>query len=167
MTDVHGVPPCLTAPFAVIILRSHSAGKGGQTPPPPAQRKRPGAIIIQGGSVRGCRGLSTRSRFDRGSISLEIAWREPALPASVVELKAESETEMPADAMVFNHNGIEVASVSNGKAEIRKVRVKRDFGTRLEVDTGVKAGDQVILNPPVNLVDGAKVQPRPAAAPDR
>jgi hypothetical protein len=28
----------------------------------------------------------------------------------------------------------------------------------------VKWGDQVILNPPVNLVDGSKVQPRPDAA---
>ena len=38
--------------------------------------------------------------------------------------------------------------------------MKRDFGTRVEVDTGIKAGDQVILNPPVNLVDGSKVQAR-------
>jgi hypothetical protein len=30
----------------------------------------------------------------------------------------------------------------------------------VEVDTGVKAGDQVILNPPVNLFDGSKVQAR-------
>ncbi len=36
--------------------------------------------------------------------------------------------------------------------------MKRYDGTRMEVDTGVKAGDQVILNPPVNLVDGGKVQ---------
>jgi hypothetical protein len=48
------------------------------------------------------------------------------------------------------------------------VRVKHDLGTRVEVDTGIKAGDQVILNPPVNLASGSKVQPRPeAAAPDR
>jgi hypothetical protein len=30
----------------------------------------------------------------------------------------------------------------------------------VEVDIGVKAGDQVILNPPVNLLDGSKVQVR-------
>jgi len=36
------------------------------------------------------------------------------------------------------------------------------------VDSGIKAGDRVILNPPVNLVDGNKVQPRlDAAAPNR
>ena len=70
----------------------------------------------------------------------------------------------PADAIIFNRNGMQVAVVSNGKAEIRKVRVKRDLGTRVEIDSGIKAGDQVILNPPVTLVDGSKVQPRPDTA---
>jgi hypothetical protein len=68
---------------------------------------------------------------------------------------------VPADAIIFNRNGMQVAVVSNGKAEIRKVRIKRDLGTRVEVDSGIKAGDQVILNPPVTLVDGSKVQLRP------
>jgi RND family efflux transporter MFP subunit len=74
---------------------------------------------------------------------------------------------VPADAIIFNRNGMQVAVVSNGKAEIRKVGVKRDLGTRVEVDTGIKAGDQVILNPPVTLVDGNKVQSRPDNASDR
>jgi len=75
---------------------------------------------------------------------------------------------VPADAIIFNRNGMQVAVVSNGKAELRKVGVTRDLGTRVEVDSGIKAGDQVILNPPVTLVDGSKVQPRPdAAASDR
>ena len=72
---------------------------------------------------------------------------------------------VPADAIIFNRDGMQVAVVNNGKAEIRKVRVTRDFGTRVEVDGGVKAGDQVILNPPVNLVEGSKVQVRPEAPP--
>jgi RND family efflux transporter MFP subunit len=67
---------------------------------------------------------------------------------------------VPADAIIFNSNGMQVAVVSNGKLEIRKVGVKRDLGTQVEVDTGVKAGDQVILNPPVDVADGSKVQVR-------
>ena len=39
----------------------------------------------------------------------------------------------------------------------RKVTVKRDLGTRVEVDARITTGDQVILNPPVSLVDGSKV----------
>jgi RND family efflux transporter MFP subunit len=81
----------------------------------------------------------------------------------MVELKIPRRTPsfvLPADAIIFNGNGIQVAVVSDGKAEIRKVGVKRDMGTQVEVDSGVKAGDQVILNPPVNLLDGSKVQTR-------
>jgi RND family efflux transporter MFP subunit len=66
---------------------------------------------------------------------------------------------VPADALIFNGDGLQVAVVSNGKAEIRKVTEARDLGTRVEVYGGVSPGDQVILNPPVNLLDGSKVQP--------
>jgi hypothetical protein len=37
----------------------------------------------------------------------------------------------------------------------------RDFGTSVEVSTGVAAGDRVILNPQVDLTDGRKVTIRP------
>ena len=67
---------------------------------------------------------------------------------------------VPADALIFNNKGTQVAVVRNGVAEIRKVGVTRDLGTSVEVDAGINAGDQVILNPPVNLLDGSKVQPR-------
>jgi RND family efflux transporter MFP subunit len=70
---------------------------------------------------------------------------------------------VPADAIIFNRNGMQVAVVNNGKAELRRVKVKRDLGTRVEVDSGIKAGDQLILNPPVTLVDGSKVQAMPEA----
>jgi RND family efflux transporter MFP subunit len=66
---------------------------------------------------------------------------------------------VPADALIFNRDGTQVAVVSHGKAELRKVSVTRDLGTRVEIDAGVNAGDQVILNPPVDIVDGSKVQP--------
>ena len=71
---------------------------------------------------------------------------------------------IPAESIIFNRNGLQVAVVKDGKAEIRKVRVTRDLGTQVEVDTGVNAGDQVILKPPVNLVEGSRIQPREAEA---
>ncbi|HEY4857959.1 MAG TPA: efflux RND transporter periplasmic adaptor subunit, partial [Xanthobacteraceae bacterium] len=97
---------------------------------------------------------------------IDIPNPDGALPPGIycaVELhipRKSPSVSVPADAMIFDRNGMQVALFSNGKAEFRKVRVKRDFGTRVEVDAGIKAGDQVILNPPVNLVDGGKVQAR-------
>jgi RND family efflux transporter MFP subunit len=80
-----------------------------------------------------------------------------------VELRVPRRTPaftVPAEAIIFNRDGLQVAVFNNGKAEIRKVRVTRDFGTRVEVDAGVKQGDRVILNPPVNLTEGSKVDLR-------
>src|SRR6202041_1180163 len=81
----------------------------------------------------------------------------------MVELKIPRKTlsfVVPAEAIIFNRNGLQVAVLEDGKAKIRKVTVTRDMGTQVEADPGVKAGDQVILNPPVTLADGEKVQPR-------
>jgi RND family efflux transporter MFP subunit len=64
---------------------------------------------------------------------------------------------VPAEAIIFNPDGLQVAVVENGVANIRKVSVARDLGTTVEVSDGVKAGDQVILNPAVDLVEGSKV----------
>jgi RND family efflux transporter MFP subunit len=65
---------------------------------------------------------------------------------------------VPAQAIIFNADGLQVAVLENGTAHFRKVTVARDFGTTIEVSDGVKAGDQVILSPPVNLAEGNKVQ---------
>ncbi len=65
---------------------------------------------------------------------------------------------IPAGAIIFNANGVQVAVVENGVARIRKTAVARDLGTAVEALDGVKPGDQVILNPSVDLVDGARVQ---------
>jgi len=64
---------------------------------------------------------------------------------------------VPAQGIIFNANGMQVAVVKDGKASIQKVNVTRDLGTAIEVDHGVAAGDQVILDPPVILHDGQKV----------
>jgi RND family efflux transporter MFP subunit len=67
---------------------------------------------------------------------------------------------VPADAVVFDHNGLHVAVVENGIAHLQKITIARDFGTEVEVHDGVKSGDQVILNPMVNLAEGSKVSVR-------
>jgi hypothetical protein len=43
---------------------------------------------------------------------------------------------------------------------LRKVNVVRDLGQELEINSGVRQGDQVVLNPAVDLADGSRVQTR-------
>jgi RND family efflux transporter MFP subunit len=64
---------------------------------------------------------------------------------------------VPAEAIILNGGALEVAVVSEGVAHLRKISVARDVGTEVEAAGGVVPGDQVILNPPVGLVDGARV----------
>jgi RND family efflux transporter MFP subunit len=73
---------------------------------------------------------------------------------------------VPASAIIFNQNGMQAAVVDNGIVHLRKIAITTDFGTEVQVSEGVNEGDKVILQPPVNLADGEKVQiiPEPPAA---
>jgi RND family efflux transporter MFP subunit len=86
-----------------------------------------------------------------------------------VELKIPRQSPaliVPASAIIFNQNGMQVAVVEDGVAHLHKIAITADYGTEVEVNDGVKNGDEVVLQPPVNLADGDKVQiiPEPPAA---
>ena len=71
---------------------------------------------------------------------------------------------IPADAVVFDQNGVHVAVIENGTAHLQKITIARDFGTEVEVHDGVKPGDQVILNPMIDLAEGSKIKVRKVQA---
>jgi RND family efflux transporter MFP subunit len=72
---------------------------------------------------------------------------------------------VPASAIIFNQNGMQAAVVQNGVVHLHKITITTDYGTEVEVNAGVKDRDKVILQPPVNLADGAKVQTIPEPPP--
>jgi RND family efflux transporter MFP subunit len=65
---------------------------------------------------------------------------------------------VPASAIIFNQSGMQVAVVENGVAHLHKIAITTDYGNEVEVNEGVKDGDKIILQPPVNIADGDKVQ---------
>jgi RND family efflux transporter MFP subunit len=80
-----------------------------------------------------------------------------------VELKIPRVTAsfvVPASAVGFNRNGLYVLVAKDGFVHSHKITETRDRGTEVEVDDGVQAGDEVVLNPPVYLGDGGKVSVR-------
>jgi RND family efflux transporter MFP subunit len=84
-----------------------------------------------------------------------------------VELKIPRQSPaliVPASAIIFDQNGMQVAVVEDGLAHLHKIAITADYGTEVEVNAGVKNGDQVILQPPVNLADGDKVQITPESS---
>jgi RND family efflux transporter MFP subunit len=80
-----------------------------------------------------------------------------------VELKVPRITPsliVPASALIFNDIGLSVLVAKDGVAHVHKVTETRDLGTEIEVSEGVAPGDQVVLNPPIDLGAGSEVSIR-------
>ena len=74
---------------------------------------------------------------------------------------AEPPLVVPSNTLIFRSAGPQVAVVdSRHMARLRNVTVGRDFGTSLEILSGLQPNDLVILNPPDSLADGAEVSPQ-------
>jgi len=75
------------------------------------------------------------------------------LPASDNNLR------LPVNALIFRADGLQVATVdADGKAQLKKITMGRDFGNDVEVKAGLTADDSVIINPPDSLSSGQPVR---------
>jgi RND family efflux transporter MFP subunit len=65
---------------------------------------------------------------------------------------------LPVNALLFRTEGLRVGVVKDGKVVLTAVTPGRDFGNQIEVVSGLKPDDQVIINPPDSIVSGQQVQ---------
>jgi RND family efflux transporter MFP subunit len=65
---------------------------------------------------------------------------------------------IPANTLLFRRDGLQVAVVRGGKAQLISVKVGRDYGDQVEIVSGLAPDDRVILDPSDSLVSGAEVQ---------
>ena len=65
---------------------------------------------------------------------------------------------LPVNTLLFRTEGLRVGVVRNGKVALVTVVPGHDFGDQIEIVSGLKANDQVIVNPPDSLVAGQQVQ---------
>lgn len=73
---------------------------------------------------------------------------------------------IPPNTLLFRSQGPQVAVVTpQGTIHLQSVTMGRDLGTSLEVLDGVKATDNVVLNPPDSIAEGAEVSVTQAAPP--
>jgi len=69
---------------------------------------------------------------------------------------------IPVNAMLFRSEGAQVATVGgNGVVHLRRITIGRDYGSSLEVLSGVEPSDQIIVNPADSLESGQKVRIAP------
>lgn len=76
-----------------------------------------------------------------------------------LKLPADSHSvTVPSNALIFRKEGLQVAIVHDGKAELVRVTPGHDYGDSMEILTGLETGDDVILGPSDSLISGTAVQ---------
>jgi RND family efflux transporter MFP subunit len=74
-------------------------------------------------------------------------------------VSAHPSIELPVSALLFRPNGVTVVVVGNdGKAHLKTVTIGRDFGTFVEIGTGIATTDRVVDNPGDSISEGEVVQ---------
>jgi len=72
---------------------------------------------------------------------------------------------LPTETLLFRKEGLRVAIVKDGKAQLLPVTAGRDFGNTIEIVSGLQGNESVIVSPPDSTVDGEKVQLAQATTP--
>ncbi|MGO9402805.1 MAG: efflux RND transporter periplasmic adaptor subunit [Terriglobales bacterium] len=65
---------------------------------------------------------------------------------------------LPTNTLLFREQGLHVGIVKDGKVVLSQVTPGHDFGNEIEIVSGLKPDDQVIINPPDSIVSGQEVQ---------
>jgi len=65
---------------------------------------------------------------------------------------------IPVDSLLFRTEGLRVGVVTDGKVVLATVIPGHDFGNQIEIVSGLKPDDQIIINPPDSILQGQQVQ---------
>jgi RND family efflux transporter MFP subunit len=65
---------------------------------------------------------------------------------------------LPANTLLFRAQGLQVAVVREGQAQLVPVTIGHDYGTTVEIMTGIHPGDEVIVAPSDSLTSGTRVR---------
>ena len=72
---------------------------------------------------------------------------------------------IPASALIFNKDGLRVATVGpDDKVLFKTVTIARDLGREIELASGIAPDDRIITAPPDGIADGDPVRVVGAAA---
>jgi len=64
---------------------------------------------------------------------------------------------LPVNTLIFRSEGLRVAVVSNGVVALKPVTLGRDFGSTVEIVSGLTGAEAVVVTPPDSLADGQSV----------
>jgi multidrug efflux pump subunit AcrA (membrane-fusion protein) len=112
--------------------------------------------------------MRTSESIDAASHTLlvEVAVANPTgelLPGGYAELHIKLPTEistftLPVNTLIFRSEGLQVASIKDNRVALIPVTLGRDFGSEVEVISGLNGDENVVLNPPDSLETGEAVR---------
>jgi len=117
---------------------------------------------FQGKLVRTADAINVTTR----TLLIEIDVDNPTgtlLTGSYAEIHLQVPTQastflLPVNTLLFRSEGLRVGVVRDGKVALVAVTAGHDFGDQIEIVSGLKANDQVIVNPPDSIISGETVQ---------
>jgi len=117
---------------------------------------------FQGKLVRTAEAINVTTR----TLLIEVDVQNPTsilLTGSYAEVHLQIPTAastflIPVNTLLFRTEGLRVGVVKDGKVALATVTAGHDFGDQIEIVSGLKADDQVIVNPPDSIIAGQQVQ---------
>ena len=110
----------------------------------------------------------TAQSIDPSSRTLltEIDMNNPGgelMPGSYAEVHMKLPTDksalrLPVNTLLFRSEGLRVALVRDNRVHLQPVTMGRDFGSSVEVVSGISSDDRVVVNPPDSLEEGQLVR---------
>jgi RND family efflux transporter MFP subunit len=114
------------------------------------------SVDVSSGTTRMQLGLDNKSGelMPGGYSNVRLSLQRDGVPLSI-----------PASALIFNQNGLRVATVGpDDKIQFKTVTIARDLGRTIELASGLTPEDRVVVTPPDGIADGDQVRVAGATA---
>jgi RND family efflux transporter MFP subunit len=154
-----------TDPLRVFVDVPQSSAAELMKPGVPAEIRATGSAggVFTGTIARSAESLNAQARTMRVEVDLPNA-DHALLPGTYVnvafKLQPRGLVAVPAAALIFRPKATQVARVdANGKIEFQDVTIVRDNGSLVELGSGVKPGDRLVLNISNQIAAGESVTP--------
>ncbi len=152
-----------TDPLRIFVEVPQSAAGELMTSGVPAEIRAPGVVgdVVSGAVARSAESISTEARTMRVEVDMPNANHRlvPGMYVNVAfSLPARGQVEVPAATLIFRSSGTQVAEVdATGRIRFAAVSIARDDGSWVELSSGVKPGDRLVLNISSQIAAGQAV----------
>ena len=124
-----------------------------------------------GSVVRTSGAIDPRTRTLRVEVDLDNP-DGTLLPGAFAQLSlalthADPGLSLPANVLLFRPHGVQVAVVdARGVVSLRTITLGRDFGTRVEIRSGLQGNERVVVNPSdaISAGQAVRINPHPATS---